>query len=274
MKLLTCILWLFIASPAFAAGITSDAADDFINCGTGDTMLKENSAQSVVCIIYPISEGESSGRIISKESAAGVGVRLVVNDVTAGGDAELGFQVSGGTSMLNPQADGELTVNAWHIVGYAWDGGTEADNADIYVDGSQVNYGTRQDMVTPTNNATGTIGFFNRGNADRTFDGTIMSCYVWTSQLTAAQMAWLTELPVSGDDAIPGALAYKAMSISSSLEMSMVFDAYASGINANGLVYKDRTGTYSCTVDDGANNAGTTTEAYNLLYPVAMIQGQ
>lgn len=263
---LSLIISISLATQAFAVGLISDGADDHSNCGTANTILQENAAQSVICLTKANSEGESSGRIISKESGAGTGVRFVVNDLTAGGNAELGLQVSGTTSMLRPQADGELVVGVWHLVGYSWDGSTTATNADIWVDGTEANYGTAQNMVTATDNAAGIVGFFGRDNRDRTYDGTHQFCYVWTSDLTDAQMAWGTSLgQLAGT--FPHSLAYALFSISpSTLNMAMIFDSYASGTATNGLVYKDRTGNWSCTSDDGAGNSGITASDEPLTY--------
>src|SRR5689334_14519696 len=118
MKKIFLILFL-LCSPCLAE-VQFDNTDDFLSCGTTDGVITENGALTISAWINFAGAGEgNNGRIISKETAGGVGPRFYT---TLNTKPKLQFTVSGSTDMNVSAVTDSITTGTWYHVLLTWDG--------------------------------------------------------------------------------------------------------------------------------------------------------
>ncbi|MBK7361122.1 MAG: LamG domain-containing protein [Micavibrio sp.] len=171
----------------------------YINAGGNTTTdidnLMGSAGLSVSAWIYPMGLGENTnGTIIGKDNGTAAAptngwyLRLVSSD-------RIEFLSDHATTdLVVRSANNAITLNAWNHIVLTWTGSTTATTAKIYVNGTEVSYGTQtngsgaratdaaRDMIIG-NNRVATLG--------RTFAGQIDEVYVFDGIVSATEIATL-----------------------------------------------------------------------------------
>ncbi len=176
-----------------------NGTNSYINAGGNTTTDIDNlmgaSGLSVSAWIYPTGLGENTnGTIIGKDNGTAAAptngwyLRLVSSD-------RIEFLSDHATTdLVARSANNAITLNAWNHIVLTWTGSTTATTAKIYVNGTEVSYGTQtngsgaratdaaRDMIIG-NNRVATLG--------RTFAGRIDEVYVFDGILSATEISTL-----------------------------------------------------------------------------------
>jgi hypothetical protein len=137
--------------------------------------------------IYADTLGESSvGRVFHKgTSPAGYNLRVV-----ADGTGAYRFAVDySPTDLIRTTTANSVLLDQWHHIAVSWDGGIEAADVHIYVNGSELSYSTTQDASGSRQADTGDSFFLgNRGAADATWKGFLAECAMYNVVLTVDEI--------------------------------------------------------------------------------------
>lgn len=176
-----------------------NGTNSYINAGGNTTTDIDNlmgaSGLSVSAWIYPTGLGENTnGTIIGKDNGTAAAptngwyLRLVSSN-------RIEFISDHVTTDLTVRStNNAITLNAWNHIVLTWTGSTTATTAKIYVNGTEVAYGTQtngagarnsdasQDMIIG-NNRVATLG--------RTFAGRIDEVYVFNGIVSATEISTL-----------------------------------------------------------------------------------
>lgn len=156
---------------------------DLINCGLITNLMGEDQAVSIAAWIKPVSLGESSlGYIVGRANTTDAYGFLMVATST------IELFIGGSTALVRAASDNSVTLGVWQHVALTHDGSSTAANAHIYVNGIETAYKTTTNGVTPTNNAALSIIIGNRGNAARTFNGSIAYVQIFDRQLSSEEI--------------------------------------------------------------------------------------
>lgn len=111
----------------------------------------------------------------------------------------------GGTVLVVTTDIGLVAPGQWYHIAVTWDGGDEADNVHIYVDGIEVTYGVQQDRVGTPRTIDGDWVLGSNSSGTLLLDGRIADERVWSAELTPDEI-WLeylsTGAPVRSADLV------------------------------------------------------------------------
>lgn len=260
-KLLVLLLGLTLTCQISFAGMSFDKVDDYIDLGSGtsvdDLDQQGGAGMTLAAWIYPLSSGESNaGAFICKaDNGAANGAWWFQVNANGGGTTSFGFykQVAG-NDLFRESANLLLTLNTWQHVSVTWTGSTTATNIKLYLNGTEVSYGTNQNGGA---NDTDAAQILRIGNSDgtTTFEGRIEETAVWNVILTQAE---LTALASAKNRGIPAQIRPSA------LKMYCPIVEFAQGTTASGAsTIKD----YSGSGNHGTPTNSPTGQNGNLLAP-------
>lgn len=170
-----------------------NGTSDLIDCGSDSGILAGIGPLTFVGWIYADTLGESSvGRVFHKgTSPAGYNLRVV-----ADGTGAYRFAVDyDGGDLVRTTTSSSVILDAWHHIAVTWDGGAEAADVHIYVNGSELSYSTTQDAIGNRVADTGDSFFLgNRGAADATWKGYLAECAVYNVELTVDEIKAASKL--------------------------------------------------------------------------------
>lgn len=173
--------------------ILFDKVDDVITCGTSDTLLKENAAFTVSFWCNVISgggEGSGVGYVISRDAGSGNGV-VIGTELGNTGKVMIRMFIRGGTLLDVESSLDAFNINTWTHVVVTHDGSSTAANCHIYINGTETTYVTQSNGATPADNSAQTLRIGNNFDGSRTFDGYMSELAVWSSVLSASDIATL-----------------------------------------------------------------------------------
>ncbi len=184
-------------------GLSFDGTDDYVNAGSL-AVLDNLSAMSISLWTKPNSIGQNSqGYFISKQNN-GVGWRFQISNTSAC------FVVSYDetpSSLTKCSISEFIKLNEWNHFTVVWDGSPSVNNIHIYLNGSEINYGT---IVNPIGNRmsdeSGNIVIGNNSSVNRTFDGHLDDVRIYNRTLSFNEVNGLynienskKNIPVSTD---------------------------------------------------------------------------
>lgn len=255
-RILNILLAILVFSTTAFAGVDFDNADDVLDCGSG-TSLDDLTALTIAVWANPDSMGEGTlGRFTDKT------VQLFLNRTSTSPvtTKSLLFQLNcATTNITRHSADNVVVTGEWHHYAVTWSGGTTASTSvKFYKDGVETSYNATSTNCTGarTSDATNSLLIGNSSGATRTFDGKIGEVAIWSSELTAAQIASL----VTDTKRMP-------LQVSKSTLVGYwdLLDE-EDGSSADGDIFYDGSGSANnCTGSDGANNTGLTAKAEEVL---------
>ena len=219
--------------------VSFDSVDDMITCGTADTLLQENSAQTLSAWIYPLTYGTAVKFIVARDT-----LRISIRTVSG-----IGFAVTGTTSLFHTSTNNTIVINTWQHIAYTWTGTTVATQAIIYVNAATVKYSFTQNGSALTDNIGQTISIGASSTNGNSFPGYIAEVAVWNSVLTQTQVSTLAQRGVRG-------LPLRVQS--DNLVAYWPLEDVANTVSADGVTFRDLAGTNTGTGSDGTNNTGCT----------------
>jgi len=177
------LLLVFLPVRGFSP-VLFDGVNDMVGFGAcGDSMLREQGqTYTISALIMPLTLGESSLGTIVRRGA--LQFRLNNSD-------EITMRIAGSTTLMSTCVAGCIVTNTWSHVLVTGDGTTNFTGIHIYVNGAEISYGSTANGVTLTDNSADPIIIGNNDAGTVSFNGQISEVAVWTSVLTAAQIAAL-----------------------------------------------------------------------------------
>ena len=177
------IIFICIFLSTANASVEFNATTTEVNCSSNtslDNMPSTSGGFTCCAWINADGVGEGNvGRILGKGSNGSAGDWRFFTD-GASGTNRLRFVMDCAVDMDLRSNDSFLVPGSWQFVCIRGDGGLEADNYDILVDGNEVTYAQATDCGTSIV-SDGTLNFVI-GNDDtgvRTFDGKIEEISCW-----------------------------------------------------------------------------------------------
>jgi hypothetical protein len=143
------------------------------------------------------------------------------------------------------------TFGVWKHVVLTWTGSATATDAKIYVDGSEVSYGTTTNAVgSRANDGASTFYIGNSSTLDRTFDGVLDDVRVYNYALTSSQVQALYQ---SGGAVVPTGLT------ATPIAYNQINLAWTDVANELGYKVERKKGTGGTWAQIGTTGAGITT---------------
>lgn len=176
-----------------------NGTNSYINAGGNTTTDIDNlmgaSGLSISAWIYPTGLGENTnGTIIGKDNGTAAAptngwyLRLVSSN-------RIEFISDHATTDLTVRSNNNaITLNAWNHIVLTWTGSTTATTAKIYVNGTEVTYGTQTNGAGARNSDAALdmiIGNNRVATLGRTFAGLIDQVYVFDGILSATEISTL-----------------------------------------------------------------------------------
>lgn len=253
-KLLLALL--LTVQPAWAAN-EHDGTDDCVRLTAESNFGSESGPITLACWIYPdtITAGDRTS-VFSKDGGAGF-FRFDASN-TGGTQCSQCIEtfIDYSTTDLNTDsATNDVPFDTWTHVAFVWDGGTTAGtNTKLYINGVEPTYSQTQNAVgTRNTDSTAVWGLGGRDATcdNRPLDGFLTECAMWSSALSAEEVAHLASSRVKQ---IP-------LQVSPSTLLAYYpLDEVSTGASGDAVTFKNLQGNTSRdgTGVDGANNTGLT----------------
>ncbi len=186
-----CLILLLCGSAW--GGVDFDDDDDWLTCGTSDTLIPDGSAFTFSAWIYPRSSGAGNyGRVLSRGLSASSAEARISYLAT---NAIQWTASNSGTNLDIESNDNSITFNTWQHLIITTDGSLTATNTHIYINNAEVGYKKQQNgTVGFTDNSGDATRLGNRNNGgvgDRAPDTIISEAAIWNEVLSATERALL-----------------------------------------------------------------------------------
>jgi len=185
----TCTACPVHTSGKFGNALQFDGSDDYINTGSAPS-IDNLVAFTWSAWIYPTGWGEGNiGRIIGKTTSGGFEKSVYLNNQVAPLQSiRVLLYNNASTGFYSDTAVGSIALNNWYQVVVTYDD-TGDRKAHVYLNGAEASY-YRQNTFSGTmyDDSANDLGIGNRGNGDRTFNGTIDDVAIWNRALSAAEV--------------------------------------------------------------------------------------
>lgn len=181
---------LLLCACAWGGGLAIDFNDnggDYINAGSGAS-LDDLGPVTYACWIKPEAITGTAGYLFAKFPPSG-STGFIIFIVFDNASDNLGFVKEGTPDLTKYSANNVLTVGSWQHVAMTWDGGTAHSGVHLYVNGSEVSYGTVANGASLNSDASHDQYFANRGTTGRPYDGDMAQPLIWNRVLSAEEIA-------------------------------------------------------------------------------------
>jgi len=167
------------SSGRFGGAFEFDGEDDYINCGSGSS-LDDLTTFTWSAWIYPTGwGGDNEGVIIQKHDG-----KKEFRLLNGGGEQSIRGYLGDGSSNA---ANNTISLNTWQHVVVTYS--TSDGYLNIYVNGNEVSYASRNPDTTPVSDAAGNLEI-GRRPTKRWFNGTIDEVRIYNRALSAEEI-WM-----------------------------------------------------------------------------------
>jgi len=194
---------LFLPGPRPGSQSAQLAANSFIRCGVNFPFDRFSAFSAFAWVKGAGSDNDSTivGKMVHGGQYSGWELHV---GTPAGGSGEGKLNVwlinTYGPNFIQVNSPVVVLDNAWHFVGFTYDGSSRASGVRIYVDGTNATGAVTADTLTASiaNNVELNLGARMNG-ADHTFTGGLSEVSLWNATLSPAEVQFIyaNGIPVS-----------------------------------------------------------------------------
>jgi hypothetical protein len=237
--------------------ITMKPDDALYEAAAHDDVMKENNALTLYMRLRLVALPASNSKLFCRAGARAI--EFVINS-----DGTLRFDMSA-TTALDRYSTTTVAAGNEYVLICTWDGSLTATNIHMYINGTEVSYGTTTDGAGAGDTSAGIVYLGNRVAMDRGTDGIFREAAIFNQVIGAGSIAALStttsrNVPLG----IGGCLRYWRMD-----------DAASGSANGANTIADSSRSNYPLSGDDGADNADCTWLAETILsYDVTSTTGE